>query len=87
MAQRGLNHAIFGYNWRKSLLHSTTKLRDLVLALHRDNGQKNVNLVGHSMGGLMVRASLMQHGPELWPKIGKIVFIGTPHYGATAIAG
>jgi pimeloyl-ACP methyl ester carboxylesterase len=87
LTQRGLNHTIFGYDWRKSLLHSTTALRDLVLALHRDNGGKKIHLVGHSMGGLMVRATLMQHGAELWPKIGKIVFIGTPHYGATAIAG
>jgi hypothetical protein len=39
------------------------------------------------MGGLMVRTALMQHATELWPKLGKIVFIGTPHYGATAIAG
>jgi hypothetical protein len=29
----------------------------------------------------------MQHGAEIWPKIGRILFIGTPHYGATAIAG
>lgn len=87
LTQDGFNHAIFGYDWRKSLLESTTALRDLVLTLHRDNGKKDIHLVAHSMGGLMVRAALMQHGAELWPKIGKIVFIGTPHYGSPAIAG
>ena len=36
---------------------------------------------------MMVRATLLQYGAELWPKLGRIVFIATPHYGATAIAG
>jgi hypothetical protein len=35
----------------------------------------------------MIRATLMVHGKTLWPKIGKIVFIGTPHYGSPSIAG
>jgi pimeloyl-ACP methyl ester carboxylesterase len=87
LKQHGLNHEIFSYDWRKSLLQSAAALRDLVLKLHQANGGKKVNLVAHSMGGLMVRTALMQHGAELWPKLGKIVFIGTPHYGATAIAG
>jgi pimeloyl-ACP methyl ester carboxylesterase len=88
LTQQGLNHEIFAYDWRKSPMHSTTALRDLVLKLHQDNdGGKKVHLIAHSMGGLMIRAALMEHGAELWPKIGKIVFIGTPHYGSTAIAG
>jgi hypothetical protein len=51
------------------------------------NGGKKIHFVAHSMGGLMVRTALMQHGSELWPKLDRIVFIGTPHYGAAAIAG
>jgi hypothetical protein len=35
----------------------------------------------------MVRAALLKHGDDLWPALGKIVFIGTPHYGSPAIAG
>jgi pimeloyl-ACP methyl ester carboxylesterase len=87
LKQQGLNHEIFSYDWRKSLLHSAAALRDLVLKLHQENGGKKVHLVAHSMGGLMVRTALMQHAAELWPRLGKIIFIGTPHYGATAIAG
>lgn len=85
--QQDINHEIFAYDWRKSPLRSTEALRDLVAKLYRENGEKPIHLVAHSMGGLMVRATLMQHGTELWPKLGKIVFIGTPHYGAVAIAG
>jgi pimeloyl-ACP methyl ester carboxylesterase len=87
LTQQGLNHEIFAYDWRKSLLHSTAALRDLILKLYQVNNGKKIHVVAHSMGGLMVRATLMQHGVELWPKIGRIVFIATPHYGATAIAG
>jgi pimeloyl-ACP methyl ester carboxylesterase len=87
LKQQGLNHEIFSYDWRKSMLQSAAALRDLVLKLHQENGGKKVHLVAHSMGGLMVRTALMQHATELWPKLGKIVFVGTPHYGATAIAG
>jgi pimeloyl-ACP methyl ester carboxylesterase len=87
LKQQGYNHEIFPYDWRKSLLRSSASLRDLVLKMHRGNGTKKIHLVAHSMGGLMVRTALMQHGDELWPKLGKIIFIGTPHYGATAIAG
>jgi pimeloyl-ACP methyl ester carboxylesterase len=87
LAQQGLNHEIFPYDWRKSSLLSASGLRDLVLKLHQANGGKKIHLVAHSMGGLTVRAALMEHGAELWPRVGKIVFVGTPHYGATAIAG
>lgn len=38
------------------------------------------------MGGLVVRATLLQHGAELWPRVGRMEFIATPHYGAAAIA-
>jgi pimeloyl-ACP methyl ester carboxylesterase len=87
LSEPGIGHVIFPYDWRKSLLHSAAALRNLVVKLRKDNGGNAVHLVAHSMGGLMVRAALMEYGAELWPKIGKIVFIATPHYGATAIAG
>ena len=45
-----------------------------------------MHIVAHSMGGLMVRTTLMNY-PELWRRVGRIVFIGTPHYGSPAIAG
>jgi pimeloyl-ACP methyl ester carboxylesterase len=87
LAEPGINHEIFPYDWRKSLLQSTTAFRDLVVKLYNSNDNTPIHIVAHSMGGLMVRAALMQHGDELWPRIDKIVFIGTPHYGAPAIAG
>jgi pimeloyl-ACP methyl ester carboxylesterase len=87
LAESGLGHVIFPYDWRKSLTRSAAALRDLVVKVHEENGRKPVHLVAHSMGGLMVRAALMEHAAEIWPRVGKIVFLATPHYGATAIAG
>lgn len=79
-------HEIFPYDWRKPLLLSTHLLRDNILRLYEENGHRKIHLVAHSMGGLLVRAMLMNYGDELWTKIGKIVFLGTPHYGSPAIA-
>lgn len=76
----------FPYDWRKPLASSADALRKRILECAADTG-KPVHLVGHSMGGLMIRCALMLHGKELWPKIGKIVFVGTPHYGSASIAG
>lgn len=76
----------FPYDWRKPLSASAQRLRDLIGQVHSDYGEK-VHLVGHSMGGLMIRTTLMMYGSELWPKVGKIVFIATPHYGSASIAG
>jgi pimeloyl-ACP methyl ester carboxylesterase len=76
----------FPYDWRKSFRSSTDALRDAILRTYNDYG-KRVHLVGHSMGGLMIRTALMVHGKELWPRVDRIVFIGTPHYGSPSIAG
>lgn len=76
----------FPYDWRKSLRASADLLRDTVLRTYADY-QKRVHLVGHSMGGLMIRTALMVHGKELWPKVDRVVYIGTPHYGSASIAG
>jgi pimeloyl-ACP methyl ester carboxylesterase len=75
----------FPYDWRKPLRASAERLRNLIHQVHSEYGE-SVHLVGHSMGGLMIRTTLMLYGNELWPKLGKIVFLATPHYGSTSIA-
>jgi pimeloyl-ACP methyl ester carboxylesterase len=79
-------HVLFPYDWRMSLTRSAARLRDEVLQTFEGNGGRKIHLVAHSMGGLLVRETLAAH-PELWPKLGRIVFLGTPHYGSPAIAG
>ena len=79
-------HRYFAYDWRKPLRASAAALRDLIVSTYANNGGTPVHLVGHSMGGLMIRTALRLYGAELWPLLGRIVFVGTPHYGAPAIA-
>jgi pimeloyl-ACP methyl ester carboxylesterase len=87
LSRQDFGHVLFPYDWRKSLSLSASSLRDLVTRLNGENGGRPVHLVAHSMGGLMVRAALLEHGDELWPLLGRIVFLGTPHFGSPAIAG
>lgn len=79
-------HRVYPYDWRKPIPEVTAGLRNAVRAAREANGGEPVHLVAHSMGGLVVRAALMRH-PELWDMVGRIVFLGTPHYGSPAIAG
>lgn len=87
LARDDFGYRKFAYDWRKMYSQSTVALRDLILKMHEDNGKQAVHVVAHSMGGLMLRATLKQFGDDLWPVLGRIAFIGTPHYGSASIAG
>lgn len=76
----------YPFDWRFSISHSAKGLKDCIDKLWKQNGQKPVHLVAHSMGGLVVRAALMLYGKEIASKVGRIAFIATPHYGSPAIA-
>lgn len=75
-------HLVFPYDWRKSVTHSIAALRDLINHTAATNGGEPIHLVGHSMGGLVIRATLQAYGDDLWSKVGRIAFLGTPHYGS-----
>ncbi|MGW2785909.1 esterase/lipase family protein [Streptomyces populi] len=86
MRHRDLNHQAFAYDWRKPLHVSADALHERLTAASTDFDKTPIHLVAHSMGGLVVRTALMRH-PSLWNRIGKIVFLGTPHYGSPSIGG
>lgn len=87
LERKDFGHVVFPYDWRKSLRLGAAELKDRILDLYAGNGGEPVHLVAHSMGGLLVRAALSAHGEEVWGKVGRIVFVGSPHYGSPAIAG
>lgn len=77
---------IFPYDWRKSILSSAIDLNQFILDKLEAN--TTVNLVGHSLGGLVARAYAQQQGQG---KVDKLITIGSPHLGAApsyyAVAG
>ncbi len=47
---------------------------------------ERLDIVAHSMGGLVLRALLARH-PDLGRRLRRIVTLGTPHFGTAASAG
>ncbi|MET7944141.1 alpha/beta fold hydrolase [Streptomyces sp. NPDC005302] len=86
LRHRDLTHQAFAYDWRKPLHVSADALHERLTAISNGFGRGPIHLVAHSMGGLVVRTALMRH-PSLWERIGKVVFLGTPHYGSPSIGG
>jgi|GEM_PF-3398812 len=67
------------YDWRLDITKSS---RDLDVALSQaitNSPTGKVNIIAHSMGGLLVKDYLMRNGDA---KVNKLIFAGTPHLGA-----
>lgn len=54
------------------------RLAARVLDVLRATGAQKLTLVGHSMGGLIIRAYLRRYGGE---RVARVVTIGSPHHG------
>ncbi|MFZ3069291.1 MAG: alpha/beta fold hydrolase [Microgenomates group bacterium] len=73
---------VFPYDWRRPLDDLADRLNEYV-STNIPVGHK-VNLVGHSMGGLVARAYAQKHGVN---RINEIVTVGSPNKGATEAYG
>ncbi len=81
------------YDWRQPLESTEDRLEALIeetiertrlLRHYADspwNRNRRVNLVGHSMGGLVI-AGLLARKPELARRVGKVATIATPYRGS-----
>lgn len=78
----GENLFYFPYDWRKSNVSNAAELNDFIENLTSKSGNDKVNLVVHSMGGLLTKQYIRIYGSD---KIKKLIFIGTPHLGAPKI--
>nr|WP_321228051.1 CHAT domain-containing protein [uncultured Psychroserpens sp.] len=75
------------FDWRKSVAPAAQELADLIDTLVKDN--VNVNIVAHSMGGLVARQCMMSH-QETWKtfsknETNKFLMLGTPWLGSYLI--
>ena len=73
-----------GYTWSypsfsksfQDLVHDCTRAIQRVQAVHPNAG---LVLIGHSLGGLILRQAMCD--PELPPRVGMLITLGTPHQG------
>ncbi len=76
LRRQGFSVSIFSYpSVRSDLIVNATRLSRFLDTLEANT----VHLVGHSLGGILIRA-LFQHHPRQKP--GRIVTLGTPHGGS-----
>jgi len=72
----------FFFDWRMDIRKSADNLYQ---SINQWFGTENpVNLVAHSMGGLVSRSYILRH-TDRWNKGGRLVMLGTPNFGSFAI--
>lgn len=69
----------FPYDWRLDLGSTKDLLKEKIEQVKGVTGKEKVDLVVHSMGGLVAKAYIAAYGSE---SINKLIFVGTPHLGA-----
>ncbi|MDO8565513.1 MAG: alpha/beta fold hydrolase [bacterium] len=77
----------FPYDWRLDILktasdnesNAITSLKEKIDAIKAQRGVTKVDIVAHSMGGLLVKKYLKDYGGD---SVDKFIDIGTPHTGA-----
>ena len=78
---KGTNYFVFPYDWRMDVSGTKQALDSLVEQAKQKTGQTQVNIVAHSMGGLVARNYIKDASSAA--KIKKLVELGVPHLGAT----
>jgi hypothetical protein len=69
----------FPYDWRLDVSEVSENLKSKINDIKTSRGVSKVNIVAHSMGGLLVKKYLKNHGGD---SVSKFIDIGTPHTGA-----
>ena len=77
--QLGVDLFLFPYDWRLDVELSSLELDSVVNQAITQSPTGKVNIIAHSMGGLVVKDYLMREGDS---NINKLIFVGTPHLGA-----
>ena len=75
----GSNLFLFAYDWRLSNSRSADSLSTLIENICAGTGSTSVDIVAHSMGGIIVKEYIHKHTSA---KVRKLIFVGTPHEGA-----
>lgn len=74
---------VFPYDWRLPIETNSQKLKEKIDEILASRPGQKVDLVAHSMGGLLAKHYLFQH-PDA--KVDALIYLGTPHLGAPKAA-
>ncbi len=77
---KGVNFFVFPYDWRKDVRSNSDNLDSLIETAKTASGQSKVNLVVHSLGGLVARFYISDAVKA--NKVNKLIELGVPHLGA-----
>jgi len=69
------------YDWRYSSADNAKYLKEKIDVALRNSKAQQVHLVAHSMGGLLVRETLLSN-PSYQPKVNRVIYMGTPFLGS-----
>lgn len=76
------NVVAFPFDWRLDIRTTAQLLKDKLAASVPAGGEFSV--IGHSLGGLVVRSYLQQF-PDQWSRVQHFIMLGTPNFGSFAI--
>jgi len=76
----GVDLFTFPYNWRKSNIETALLLKEKIDEVKEICQCDKVDLVAHSMGGLVARQYIQSDAYE--QDVDQLIFLGTPHLGA-----
>ncbi|MBL4699975.1 MAG: hypothetical protein JKX85_01840 [Phycisphaeraceae bacterium] len=82
LKQAGHTPLVFVYPNDQLIVDSATLLTEQLTRLS-SAGIKSVSLVAHSMGGLVSREMLTNEQMQGYPKVRRLITVGTPHHGST----
>lgn len=74
------NLFVFAYDWRKSNIENAQALKEYVGCVRRFYPDSKVNILAHSMGGLLARRYIINNPTD--HHVNKMVTIGSPWLGA-----
>jgi len=75
----GVDLFVVPYDWRLDIRESSQTLAQKIEEVLAQTSSQQVNIVAHSMGGLLTKQYILDNGSS---NMKKIVFVGTPHLGA-----
>jgi pimeloyl-ACP methyl ester carboxylesterase len=73
---------IFDYDWRLSNFENAERLHGLLLSKLKNSTDK-VDIVAHSMGGIIARIYIQSFGGE--SRVQNFIMMGTPHLGSARV--